>query len=428
MKRKTPFVIFCILMLSMIAGGCVLAKNIFFPDGLDIIESDPVGLVGEGRRLNVLLMGIDARKGENMGRSDTMILASIDPKSKQVALLSIPRDTRVNIPGHGWDKINSAVVYGGPELSAKVVSNLLGIQVKDYLLADFNGFKDVVDVLGGVTMNVEQNMYHWDDSDGGIYQINLKKGLQRLDGDKALQYVRFRDYAMGDVDRTKYQQKFLVALAKEILQTGTIPKLPKLVPEINKCVKTNMGLGDMIKMASAAKNLENSNIVTQTLPGRPLDIGGSYWGVDPKEARQVVARLFKGEVTADVVLSTPLSSQYSGPVESKPAAGATEEKLSAAGPSNKKTQQDQKGTNKTPAIPGQGAKSGNSGSSDGMVTITPVETGTDTTPGTTPGKTPTGTQPDTGTGEPDKTNTDGAGGEGINPGIPGASKINASTS
>jgi LCP family protein required for cell wall assembly len=157
----------------------------------------------------------------------------VDTKTKQMSLLSIPRDTRVNIPKYGWDKINAADALGGPELSMKVVSNLLDIPEKYYVQANFNGFKDIVDALGGVTLDVEQNMYHEDETDGGAYEINLKKGVQRLDGDKALQYVRYRDYAMGDIDRTKYQQKFLVALAKEMLQPSTILKLPALVPEIS---------------------------------------------------------------------------------------------------------------------------------------------------------------------------------------------------
>ena len=109
----------------------MLAKSIFFPDTiLNAGEEEESQPVFKDERLNVLLLGIDARRGETMARTDTIILASVDLKSKQMSLLSIPRDTRVNIPKHGWDKINSAAVYGGPQLTMKVVSDLLGIPVK----------------------------------------------------------------------------------------------------------------------------------------------------------------------------------------------------------------------------------------------------------------------------------------------------------
>lgn len=315
LKRKVPFILCCLILLALFAGGCMLAKNIFFPETiLNAGEEEESQPVIKGERLNVLLLGIDARRGETMARTDTIILASVDPESKQMSLLSIPRDTRVNIPRHGWDKINSAAVYGGPQMSMRVVADLLGIPVKHYVLTNFSGFKDIVDALGGVTIDVERNMYHEDITDGGIYRINLKKGVQRLDGDKALQYVRFRDYDLGDVDRTKYQQKFLVALAKEMLQPSTITKLPKLVPEINRYVDTNLSMSDMLTMASAARQLADGNIVCQTLPGRPLDTKeGSYWGVDPAEARQMVTNLFNGETTSTVVMNTPLTGQYAPP-------------------------------------------------------------------------------------------------------------------
>lgn len=311
LKRKVPFIICGLLLIALLAAGYYEINKLLNPDATGGISA-PVSI---GKRTNVLLLGIDAREGETMARSDTIIMASIDPKTDQIALLSIPRDTRVNIPGHGWDKINSASVYGGPELTARVVSDLLGVSIKYYVLTNFSGFKDIVDTLGGVTIDVEQNMYHEDATDWDN-QINLRKGLQRLDGDKALQYVRYRGYVQGDIDRTKHQQVFLMALAKEMLQPSTIPKLPKLVPEINKYVKTNLSTTDMIKMASTLNNIENYNMVAQTLPGRNISIGdGSYWGVDPSEARVMVAKLFNGEITTDIVLNTPLTGQYAPPEE-----------------------------------------------------------------------------------------------------------------
>lgn len=389
LKRKTPFIICCLLLLILLAG-CYVIKD-------KVLPSEPeLGFVpnSKSERLNVLLLGIDARKGETTARTDSIILASIDQKSKQMSLLSIPRDTRVKIPGHGYDKINSASVYGGPELSMRVVSDLLGIPVKNYVLVDFNGFKDIVDALGGVTLDVEQNMKHEDPEDGGAYQINLKKGVQRLNGDKALQYVRYRTYPMADIDRTKAQQKFLVALAKETLQPSTIPKLPKLVTEINRYVKTNLSAGYLYTLAVAARDLENGNIVTQTLPGRPVD---NYWGVNPSEARQVVAKLFNGETVTNIVLDTPLSGQNTASAGSKTAAKPKDDEKTAVNEDEnqqpdvtKKDQQGQKGTSsaeqtdKTGQVPQKSSSGSSSSTGSGAVTITPV-TPEDTESGTKSG-------------------------------------------
>lgn len=306
LKNKKRFLVCSLVLLAILSGGFMLAKNHFFPsNGASVTDA-----VADGQRLNVLLLGTDARDGD-VGNTDSMMLASIDTKSKKVDLLSIPRDTRVKIPGHGWNKINSAMAYGGSELSMRMVSDLLGIPLRYYVLANFAGFKEIVDTLGGVTIDVEQNMYH-DDEEAGL-GINLKKGVQRLNGDKALQYVRYRGYAMGDIDRTQHQQKFLMALAREMFQAGTILKLPTLVPEINHCVKTNLGTGDLYQLATAVSNLKDGNILAQTLPGYPVTIDDlSYWAVDPSNARLVLAKLFNGETVKEVVQNTPIDPKLIG--------------------------------------------------------------------------------------------------------------------
>ncbi len=311
LKRKVPFIICTLLLAALLAAGYYEVNKILNPDIEDI--GGIAALPSIGKRTSVLLLGIDARDGESMSRTDSIIMASIDPKSKQIALLSIPRDTRVKIPGHGFDKLNSASVYGGPEMTTKVVSDLLGVPLKYYVLTDFSGFSGIVDILGGVTIDVDQDMYHPDDPG---YTIDLSEGLQRLNGEKAIQYVRYRGYVSADIERTQHQQNFLMALAKEILQPATIPKLPKLAPEINKYVKTNLGLSDMVKLASTLKSIDDYNMVAQTLPGRNLDLAeGSYWGVDPAEAKQMVAKLFSGEVTTEIVLNTQITGQYAPPPE-----------------------------------------------------------------------------------------------------------------
>jgi len=395
LKNKKKFILLSMILIALLGSGFALAKHYLFPSNAASVSD----AVNGGQRLNVLLLGIDARDGD-VGRTDSMILASIDTKTKQVDLLSIPRDTRVKIPGHSWDKINSAVVFGGPELSLRVVSDLLGIPVRYYVLADFNGFKKIVDILGGVTIDVDQDMYHDDDNS---YSINLKKGVQRLNGDKALQYVRYRGYAMADIERAHHQQKFLMALAHEMFQTGTILKLPALVPEINRNVKTNLNTGDLLQLATVANKLKDGNMIAQTLPGQPVTIGdGSYWAVDPNDAKVAVAKLFNGE-TVEIVRNTPIDPKLIGvssftatPIEATPPEGlkqpiTTEQNVDKV----TKPDQNSKPAGKSPSL------------LSGSVTITPVNGSANLS---------TGTPVKSSSGSPG-TNTNTS----TNPGIPGAS-------
>ncbi|MTI85751.1 MAG: LytR family transcriptional regulator [Firmicutes bacterium] len=254
---------------------------------------------------NVLLLGTDDREeGDDYSRTDTIIVLNYNDEAKRMSMLSIPRDSRVQIPGSGLDKINAANVYGGPELAAETVSQLIGVNVDKYILTNFYGFKDIVDALGGVTLNVEKNMYKaGEQSYGGRFGINLKKGEQRLDGDKALQYVRFRGDGYGDITRTGRQLKFLKALGNEVMQAKTITKLPKLIPELMGNIETNLGPTQLLQLAKAGKNLDNVEMVTQTLPGHFLENAqGSFWAVDQQQAKRVALALFEdGKVLQEVV-------------------------------------------------------------------------------------------------------------------------------
>lgn len=296
-KNRRPFFILGLLMVALFFASYTFAKGFLFPveptlpDGMS--EGDGNEAIADfGNRLNVLLLGTDAREEEKVARTDTMILVSVDKKTNRIAMLSIPRDTRVDIPGSGLNKINDAHVYGGTKLACETVSNLLGVPVDYYMLVRFEGFKDIVDALGGVDFEVRQDMDYYPES------IHLKKGQQRLDGDKALQFVRFREYPNGDIERAQQQQRFLKALVEQTLQSKNVIKLPKLAYNINKYSDTNLGLTQMIKLAKAAKGLKGSDIVTQTLPGRFMDINGvSYWRVEPNSAQKAVVMLLEGQTS-----------------------------------------------------------------------------------------------------------------------------------
>ncbi|MGQ9512177.1 LCP family protein [Thermodesulfitimonas sp.] len=255
-----------------------------------------------GQRLNFLLLGSDARNGETRARSDSIIFVSADPEKKQLALLSIPRDTLVDIPDHGRDRINAAMFYGGPELTTQVVSDLIGQPVDYYLVTNYEGFVALVDALGGITLDVEKNMYHYDPEKGGRFTINLHKGVQRLDGRKALMYVRYRSDTLGDISRVQRQQKFLRAVVEEMMKPRNLVRLPVLIPKIKDCIYTNLPFDQMLALARMAREMEEVTVVSGILPG--CFAGDPYWHVDPEEAKRAVAQLLSGEPIAQFVRET----------------------------------------------------------------------------------------------------------------------------
>jgi LCP family protein required for cell wall assembly len=313
MKGKTFIKI--ILVLGMVFG-------IFFGLGaglqatvLNRLVAQPKATVASsqiatGERTNILFLGLDARPGETNSRSDTMIMASIDPQLKKIALISIPRDTRVSLLGKE-DKINAANYYSGPQLAMTEVSDLIGEPVDYYVKMDFNGFTKIIDTLGGVDINVDKRMYKPSE------KIDLYPGHQHLNGYNALAYVRFRGYVLGDIERTNHQQTFIKALAAKVLQPLTIVKLPLLIKETNQYVDTNLQLGDMLKMVTWAPGFSKNPIVSQTLPGsfyNETSSNGtllcSYWEVDQTQASGILDKLFAGQTVATMV-ATPDASQSS---------------------------------------------------------------------------------------------------------------------
>ena len=187
---------------------------------------------------NIVVMGCDIRK-DDVGRSDTLFVVMLDKSKKNAALLSVPRDTRVKIKGHGWDKINAAFAYGGQKLTRETVQDFLGIKLDNYVLVDFRGFKGLVDAVGGVDINVEKRMYYYDPYDG--FEIDLRPGMQHMDGKPAMQYVRYRDEE-GDIGRIRRQQKFLMALYRHIASKNIIAKIPGISKQIMSMVKTDLSL------------------------------------------------------------------------------------------------------------------------------------------------------------------------------------------
>ncbi|VBB07659.1 Hypothetical protein LUCI_2924 [Lucifera butyrica] len=301
-KYRGPLllVMLFIMLFAASTGVTLYLQNYFFPIEPAVapalsISGVPPAAISENR-INILLMGLDdgdPGKPANPRRSDTMIVASIDPQTKTINLLSIPRDTRVHIPGYkGYEKINNAYFFGGPELAMRTVSQFLQTPVRYYVVMDWQAFIKVVDILGGVDLTVNHPMNYEDPYEN--LNIHLAKGYQHLDGEKAGEYVRFRHDALGDIGRVKRQQEFLQALLDQLLQTRTIFKLPSLVQTINKYVHTDMSLFTWLKLAGIAKDMSADSLHTETVPGQFATIHDlSYWLPDLEKTRTLAESILK---------------------------------------------------------------------------------------------------------------------------------------
>ncbi|MGB8955626.1 MAG: LCP family protein [Tumebacillaceae bacterium] len=217
-------------------------------------------------QVNILFMGVDQRNKNERPRSDTMMLASINPTTKQISLFSIMRDTYVNIPKLGEAKINAAFAEGGPELLIETIQNLLDIPIHYYVATDFEGFAKIVDAIGGVDVNVPEKMQHWDD---GVYNINLEAGPQHLDGQKALMYVRYRGTPRADFDRTERQRELLKLVAAKLKSPSMLVKMPSILKEVTPYTQGNISGSDIYRLGSLAMSLDTANMRTEQIP--PVD-------------------------------------------------------------------------------------------------------------------------------------------------------------
>ena len=258
------------------------------PEQVMVPVDDVSGIV------NVLILGVD----KDGLRTDTIIVASYDTDNRIVNMLSIPRDTRMYI-GSKYQKINVAHAMPtsggqikGPAGTIDAVTRLTGIPINYYVEFSFDAFRETIDALGGIDFYVPQRMVY-SDPEQGLY-INLSKGQQLLDGKKAEQLVRFRQYPAGDIKRVEVQQDFIRAVAEQKLNPTIVTKIPDLYNMLSENVKTNLGLEDVVKYASSLLNIDKENIIMHALPGEysGSEYTASYWLPNMKEIKLLVQNTF----------------------------------------------------------------------------------------------------------------------------------------
>lgn len=222
-------------------------------------------------------MGTDDGRTCDSGvpRTDTLILVSLDTEAKKAFMVSIPRDLWVEIPGRGINgipteqRINTAYTFGeinrfpggGVKLVRDTIEKNFGQPIHYYAMVNFDGLREIVDLLGGVDVEVKERLYdnEYPTDDCGIRTIDFKPGTHHMSGEDALAYARSR-HSTSDFDRGSRQQQVLLALRRRALQPDVLPKLPALASQIRGLVKTDMSLIEMLALANVAKDIDPANI------------------------------------------------------------------------------------------------------------------------------------------------------------------------
>jgi LCP family protein required for cell wall assembly len=267
-KYVLIFIVSFIVFLGVLGGSYLYLNN-----AENLMQDDKYEeIIGENKELappesenqvviNTLLLGVDD------ARSDTIMVARYNKETHQVAIISIPRDTRVDIPGYGFNKINAAIgKKEGTALAMKTVSNFLEIPIHHYVKVDFEGVEKIVDIMGGVKMDVPFNM-HYSDPTQDLY-IDIKKGVQVLDGEQALHFLRYRSgYIDQDLGRIKAQQEFAKAFIKKLTSPAMLPKALDLINTMAKNTTTNLEQNEILDYALDITKIDLNNTKMYTIPG-----------------------------------------------------------------------------------------------------------------------------------------------------------------
>lgn len=252
-----------------------------------------------------LLLGLDTYDLSNgsRGRTDTMILTSFNFKTGDINMMSIPRDTKVLIRDD-LDQINHAHAFGGVDLTLATVRDFLNVDVEHFIRVDYKAVEKIVDDIGGVDIDVPRRMKYDDTTKRMEFHVDLQKGPQTLDGNKAIQFLRWRKnndgtgYPEGDVGRVQAQQMFLKELVKQTLKPKNILKIDKLAKTYFDYVDTNIPLDTVLKAAWAARKVDMDNMITTTIPGE--GDGRKYYIYDREELDVVVEDMFGEFLLEDV--------------------------------------------------------------------------------------------------------------------------------
>lgn len=287
-RNLNPAVGFLLLFFMLISGAWCgyAAMNAILPSANVWGDDADQEMLNN---INILVLGCDEREGDSATRADVIMLATIRPDAKQVSVFSIPRDTRVEIAGHGKDKVNHAMAYGGIPLIQSSIENLLNVQIDHYVKVNFDGFINVIDALGGVNIDVPRRMYK------PLEAIDLQAGYQTLDGSEALAFVRWRGDGTGDYGRIERQQQFLAAVTAKVKDMSLSQAL-NVVSAVMDSIETDMSIKQMTSYGINLLGIGSEDVKTYSFTGESVWIDGvNYVEPDMDTINDIVDKMQHGE-------------------------------------------------------------------------------------------------------------------------------------
>lgn len=241
----------------------------------------------------VLLIGSDARSDDpSMGaRSDTNVVVRVDATKGQLTLVSIPRDTRIEIPGHGTNKFNAAYAFGKAPGVVEAAEALLDIDISHYAEVNFEDLIDLVDAVGGVDVEVDETI---DDPKADLNAAQrhnvIEEGMQHLDGQEALAFARSRAFASGDFARSAHQRQLIEAIIEKVL-SAPITQMPDIIEKASTCVTTDLKITDLLTLANLFKDKGGITMYSAMVPSSPAMIGGVSYVINNEEATKAMMEL-----------------------------------------------------------------------------------------------------------------------------------------
>jgi len=321
--------------------------NLPFIAQMHLIVSPDRQMAGEADdRINILLLGMGGEGHDGPLLTDTIVLMSLKPSTSQVALMSIPRDLLVPLTKYGWRKINAANAFGeleaagrGADVSRTALEGLFGMDIPYYVRIDFNGFREIIDDLGGIDVYVDKSFTdrNYPTTDHKVQTVSFAAGWQNLNGEEALKYSRSRHGNNGegsDFARAKRQQKVLAAI-KEKVMTFQVVKNPAMVSnllaDLQSNIATNLGVGDILRLAKFGRSIDPSTLIHKVIddrPGSPL-VAGQYGGAyvlvprndDWTGLRELASGVFNSETDLKIEVmpgKTTAGANRTEPTQTKP--------------------------------------------------------------------------------------------------------------
>ncbi len=282
-KAKGCFIsVVVVFFLGLLIVLCISILNLNSSQEGSLSGTSSIGIITSK---DLLLLGVDEREGSSNfeGRTDTIIIFHIGKWGEKDTLISIPRDTRVYLEGHGWNKINAAYVYGGEKMIKQEISELTGIEIDKYMLINFNGFKRIIDISGGVDIVVDEPLHDH------LSGADFDSGTYHMDGEQALSFARCRATARADLDRADRQKYLINEVIKQKVNFSMIPKTPEIITALNEETKSDFSIWDFGSVGFVLL-FSSKDINHITIPTRAANIDGiSYLIADEKEVKDFLS-------------------------------------------------------------------------------------------------------------------------------------------